>query len=34
MGKVLNAAAMTYIAAVITSLLTLLYFVLRVTSRR
>lgn len=33
-GKVLNAAAMTYIAAVITSLLTLLYFVLRATSRR
>ena len=33
-AKVLNAAAMTYVAAVITSLLTLLYFVLRVTSRR
>jgi Zn-dependent membrane protease YugP len=33
-AKVLNAAAMTYIAAVITSLLTLLYFVLRATSRR
>jgi Zn-dependent membrane protease YugP len=30
-GKVLNAAAMTYVAAVITSLLTLLYYVLRYT---
>lgn len=33
-AKVLNAAAMTYVAAVITSLLTLLYFILRATSRR
>jgi Zn-dependent membrane protease YugP len=29
MDKVLNAAAMTYVAAVVTSLLTLLYFLLR-----
>ena len=28
-GKVLNAAAMTYLAALITSILTLLYFILR-----
>ena len=28
-GKVLNAAFMTYIAAVISSLLTLLYYILR-----
>ena len=33
-GKVLSAAAMTYVAAVITSLLTLLYFVIRATGRR
>ena len=33
-GRVLNAAAMTYVAAVITSLLTLLYFVIRATGRR
>ncbi len=32
-GKVLNAAAMTYLAAVITSLLTLVYFVLRASDR-
>ncbi len=32
-GKVLNAAAMTYLAAVITSLLTLVYFVLRANDR-
>jgi Zn-dependent membrane protease YugP len=33
-ARVLNAAAMTYVAAVITSLLTLLYFVIRATDRR
>ena len=31
-GKVLNAAFMTYVAAVISSLLTLLYYILRATS--
>jgi hypothetical protein len=33
-GKVLSAAAMTYVAALITTILTLVYFVLRATSRR
>ena len=33
-GKVLNAAALTYIAAMVTSLLTLLYYVLQLTGRR
>ena len=33
-GKVLNAAAMTYVAATVTALLTLLYYALRVAERR
>jgi Zn-dependent membrane protease YugP len=33
-GKVLNAAALTYLAALITSILTLLYFILRASDRR
>ena len=33
-SKVLNAAAMTYVAALVTSLLTLLYYVLRFTNMR
>jgi hypothetical protein len=32
MDKVLNAAAMTYVAAVVSSLLTLLYYLLRASS--
>jgi Zn-dependent membrane protease YugP len=33
-AKVLNAAAMTYVAALITSILTLLYYVMRFSGRR
>lgn len=33
-GKVLSAAAMTYVAATLTAILTLLYYVLRVSDRR
>jgi Zn-dependent membrane protease YugP len=33
-GKVLSAAAMTYVAATITAVLTLIYYALRVSDRR
>jgi len=33
-GKVLNAAALTYVAATLTAILTLAYFILRATARR